>query len=63
MKISLDNFLDGKIKIYQPIKGYRAGTDAVLLAASIKTFKGYKILDLGSGAGTISFSKFSLSRN
>lgn len=55
MKISLDNFLDGKIKIYQPIKGYRAGTDAVLLAASIKTFKGYKILDIGSGAGTISF--------
>ena len=51
MKISLDNFLDGKIKIYQPIKGYRAGTDAVLLAASIKTFKGYKILDIGSGAG------------
>ena len=32
MEISLDNFLDGKIKIYQPKNGYRAGLDAILLA-------------------------------
>ena len=55
MKISLDNFLDGKIKLYQPKKGYRAGTDAVLLAASVKEYDGCSILDAGSGVGVISY--------
>lgn len=54
MEISLDNFLDGKIKIYQPKNGYRAGIDAILLASSVKVFKKCKILDIGSGTGVIS---------
>ena len=56
MEISLDNFLDGKIKIYQPKKGYRAGIDAVLLASCVKASNKSKILDMGSGTGLISFS-------
>tara|TARA_Y100000590_G_scaffold424316_1_gene531037 strand:- start:1475 stop:2200 length:726 start_codon:yes stop_codon:yes gene_type:complete len=54
MEISLDNFLDGKIKIYQPKNGYRAGLDAILLASSLKVFNKCKILDIGSGTGVIS---------
>ena len=55
MEISLDNFIEGKIKIYQPKKGYRAGIDAVLLASCVQVFKKCKILDIGSGTGAISF--------
>ena len=55
MDISLDKFFDGKIKIYQPTKGYKAGLDAVLLAASVKTSKGKIIYDIGSGVGVISY--------
>ena len=55
MEITLDKFLDGRINIYQPKKGYRAGIDAVILAACIKEKKNCKILDAGSGSGLISF--------
>ena len=55
MDISLDKFFDGKIKIYQPKRGYKAGLDAILLAASVKTSKGKNIYDIGSGVGTISY--------
>jgi len=55
MDASLDSFLDGKLKIYQPIKGYRAGIDSVILAASVKDYKGCNILDAGCGVGVISY--------
>ncbi len=55
MEITLDKFLDGKLRIYQPKKGYRAGIDAVLLAASVKERNNLSILDVGSGSGVISF--------
>ena len=37
---TLDNFLGGKLKIYQFKEGYRAGHDSVLLASSIKATEG-----------------------
>jgi len=37
----------------QPAKGYRAGTDAVLLAATIPTHASGHALDVGCGVGTI----------
>jgi tRNA1(Val) A37 N6-methylase TrmN6 len=51
-----DAFLSGKLRILQPTGGYRAGLDAVLLAASvaapaIKTTS--RLLDVGSGVGTV----------
>tara|TARA_B100000029_G_scaffold428174_1_gene437945 strand:- start:988 stop:1713 length:726 start_codon:yes stop_codon:yes gene_type:complete len=55
METSLDEFLGGKIKIFQPIKGYRGGIDAVLLASFVNAIKNTKILDAGSGTGLISF--------
>ncbi|MFZ2468854.1 MAG: methyltransferase, partial [Parvibaculum sedimenti] len=30
-----DGFLGGRLQLLQPAKGYRAGIDAVLLAASV----------------------------
>lgn len=47
-----DNFLGGKLKIFQPIKGYRAGSDAVFLGASIPIISNQHILEVGCGVGT-----------
>ncbi len=47
-----DGFLDGRVRLRQPRKGYRAATDPVLLAASVSARAGQSVLDLGCGAGT-----------
>jgi len=50
-----DYLLDKKIKIFQPIDGYRASSDAVLLSSFIEKVKTkQQILDVGSGTGAIS---------
>lgn len=52
-----DYLLDKKVKIFQPVNGYRASSDAVLLSAAIpESFKKgkIKILDVGAGTGAIS---------
>ena len=50
-----DYLLDKKVKIFQPIDGYRASSDAVLLASAVQKVKnGEHILDLGSGTGAVS---------
>ena len=51
---TLDNFLGGKLKIYQFKDGYRAGHDSVLLASSIKAREGDLCLELGFGTGVVS---------
>lgn len=52
---SNDYLLNKKIKIFQPLNGYRASTDAVLLSSMIHSIKkGQRILDVGSGTGPIS---------
>ena len=50
-----DAFLGGKIHILQPVSGYRAGIDPVLLAASIPAKPGDTVLELGCGGGVASF--------
>lgn len=47
-----DAFLGGKLRLWQPRKGYRAGVDAVLLAASVPAEAGQRVLELGCGVGT-----------
>ena len=48
-----DVFLGGKVMVRQPARGYRAGIDPVLLAATVTaTFAG-RVLDVGAGAGTV----------
>ena len=50
-----DYLLDKQVKIFQPIDGYRASSDAVLLSAMIDKIKiGGRILDVGAGTGAIS---------
>eukprot|EP01032_Pedospumella_encystans_P004933 gene4933-5857_t len=47
-----DIFLKGALTIEQPSKGYRAGTDAVLLAAAAASIPVSKALEAGCGVGT-----------
>lgn len=49
-----DAFLGGKLKILQPEKGYRAGIDAVFLAASIPAQSGEAVFEAGIGVGVAS---------
>ena len=49
--VSDDKFLCGKLRLWQPLKGYRAATDPVLLAAACPAVAGQSLLDLGCGAG------------
>lgn len=46
-----DAFLCGKLHLWQPLKGYRAATDPVLLAAACPAKSGERVLDLGCGVG------------
>jgi tRNA1(Val) A37 N6-methylase TrmN6 len=47
-----DAFLGDRLSILQPATGYRAGVDAVLLAASVAPATG-TVLDCGAGVGTV----------
>lgn len=46
-----NDFLGGRLRIWQPVSGYRAGADAVMLAASCPARPGQSVLELGCGAG------------
>ena len=50
-EVTEDRLLDGRVVLRQPAKGYRAATDAVLLAAAVTARRGESVLDLGCGAG------------
>ena len=50
-QLSHDAFLCGRLHLWQPLKGYRAATDPVLLAAACPAKPGQTVLDLGCGAG------------
>ena len=49
-----DAFLGGRINVLQPEKGYRAGIDAVFLAATIPIKPGQTALEAGLGVGVVS---------
>ena len=50
-QLSDDKFLNGRLRLWQPLRGYRAATDPVLLAAACPAVAGDNVLDLGCGAG------------
>jgi len=50
--LSLDRFLGGRLRLWQPRVGYRAAIDPVLLAAFVPARAGETALDLGCGVGT-----------
>lgn len=49
--ITADAFLGGRLTILQPRRGYRAGADAVFLAAAVPARAGDAVLELGCGVG------------
>jgi tRNA1(Val) A37 N6-methylase TrmN6 len=49
--LSRDAFLGGRLTLSQPLKGFRAGLDSVLLGASVPKDTA-RLLDLGAGVGT-----------
>lgn len=48
------DFLNGRVRAWQPARGYRAGVDPVLLAASLPAQAGQSALELGCGVGVAS---------
>ncbi len=53
-ELSEDRFLGGRLRLLQPLHGYRAGIDPVLLAAAVPAKVGEAVLELGLGVGTAS---------
>ena len=50
-ELTCNGFLGGKVQLWQPLRGYRAGVDPVLLAAAVPARPGEAVLELGCGAG------------
>ena len=48
-----DRCLGGRLRLWQPRDGYRAGVDPVLLAAAVPAQAGQTVLDLGCGVGAV----------
>jgi tRNA1(Val) A37 N6-methylase TrmN6 len=46
-----DRVLDGRVRLRQPARGYRAGLDAALLAAACDAGPGSRVIEAGCGAG------------
>lgn len=46
-----DRLLDGRVRLRQPAKGYRAGLDAALLAAACDARPGERVIEAGCGPG------------
>jgi tRNA1(Val) A37 N6-methylase TrmN6 len=52
-EITQDLLLGGRVRLAQPAKGHRAGTDAVLLAASAPVRPGDRVVDVGAATGAV----------
>jgi tRNA1(Val) A37 N6-methylase TrmN6 len=53
--VTQDALLNGRVRLLQPAKGYRAGMDAALLAAACDLKPGERALEAGCGAGAVLF--------
>ncbi|MYE01730.1 MAG: methyltransferase [Alphaproteobacteria bacterium] len=49
--VSEDTLLDGRVRLRQPVDGYRVAIDPVLLAASVPAGPGDRVLEIGVGTG------------
>ena len=49
--VTEDTVLGGKVTLFQPERGFRAGTDSLLLAAAVTISAGEHALEIGSGCG------------
>lgn len=50
-EFSEDRLLGGRVLLRQPIDGFRAAIDPVLMAAAVPASAGQKVLELGTGSG------------
>lgn len=48
-----NGLLNGRVRLRQPARGYRAGMDAALLAAAVPAGAGERMLEAGCGAGAV----------
>lgn len=46
-----DTILNGRVRIRQPVRGYRVNIDTILLAAAIEGRPGQRLLEVGCGVG------------
>jgi tRNA1(Val) A37 N6-methylase TrmN6 len=53
MQYTVDSIWRKEIRIKQPVKGYRFGLDAVLLAHFVKTEAADRLLEIGAGSGVV----------
>jgi tRNA1Val (adenine37-N6)-methyltransferase len=51
--VSLSHFLNGRISLYQPRRGYRFSVDAPILADFVECEASEDLLEIGSGSGII----------
>lgn len=49
--VTEDRLLDGRVRLRQPLRGYRAGLDAALLAAACDAPDGARVVEAGCGVG------------
>jgi tRNA1(Val) A37 N6-methylase TrmN6 len=52
-EVSESALLGGRVRLRQPVKGYRAGMDAALLAAAVMAKPGDRVFEAGCGAGAV----------
>ena len=48
-----NGLLNGRVRLRQPARGYRAGMDAALLAAAVPAEAGQSVIEAGCGAGAV----------
>ena len=48
-----DSLLDGALRLRQPLRGHRVGTDAILLAAAAPMAAADRLIDIGAGVGAV----------
>ena len=51
LAVSEDTVLNGRVRLRQPVSGYRAGMDAALLAAACDAAPGDRVIEAGCGVG------------
>ena len=52
LETSEDGLLDGRLRLRQPLAGFRSSIDPLFLAAAVPAQAGESVLDLGCGIGT-----------